>query len=100
MKLETISLQELQSQWPATDEGRLCARLLVRYGFTVMVETALGADCTGERAQAESGANKAIAKMVTDFGTLGAEPPAKASRKPLAQLHRFQNEQQPPTPET
>lgn len=104
MKLEKISLAELQALWPATDEGRLCARLLIQYGFTFLVDSSLGAQCTAERAQAESGAAKAVAKMIEDFGTLGAEAPAKKVRKPLAPLHRFQTEQQkqqqPPNPET
>lgn len=99
LKLETISIQELQAQWPASDEGRLCARLLQRYGFTVMVETALGAECTAERAQAESGANKAIAKMVSDFGTLGSEPSKIVPKKPMQRLHRFQSSEQQPNPE-
>lgn len=98
MTLETISLAELQDLWPKTDDGRMCARLLVRYGFTFMIESALGAQCTAERAQAESGASKAISKMVTDFGTLGLPTRERPKKTPMAQLHRF-SEQQPPSEE-
>ena len=88
-KIETLNLSELNELWPKSDDGRLCARLLQRYGFTLLVESAIGAAGTIERAQAETGASKAIAKIVKDFGSLTTEKPVATPRKPLAPLHRF-----------
>lgn len=93
-RLESISLTELQELWPKSDEGALCARLLQRYGFTLLVESSIGAGCA-ERAQAEAGATKALAKIVKDFGTLALDKPIPVSRKPLAQLKRFAVPAQP-----
>jgi hypothetical protein len=66
--------------------------------FTLLVASTIGADCTAERAQAESGASKALAKMVTDFGKLMTQTAPRAPKKTMAPLHRFQ-QQQPENPE-
>lgn len=86
--MDPLNEDELREQWPKDDSGALAARLLQRYLFTLATETALGADCL-ERAQAESAANKTIAKITKVFGKLLTPATAAAPRKPLAQLHRF-----------
>lgn len=98
-ELDAISLTELYELWPKGDEGKLCARLLCRYGFSMLVASAIGAECTEERAQAEAGASKALAKMLTDFGGLSRELPERAPKKPMQTLHRFEQKKSS-TPET
>lgn len=91
VNLEKISFADLADLWPKTDEGRLCSRLLVRYCFTYLVDSMAGATCSADLAQAESGAGKALAKMINDFGTLGTDAPSAPPKKPLQPLRRFQS---------
>lgn len=90
LPLEQISIDELREQWPKSDDGKLAARLLQRYGYSLLIESSLGAECTEDRAQAESAANKAIAKMVKDFAVLAVPIQERKPRKPMQPLHRFQ----------
>lgn len=90
--IQKITLEELQQQWPDSDQGRLCARLLQRYCFTFIIQACLEAECTEQRSQAESGATKAIAKMVCDFGTLVTPPKPPEAVTTMKQLNRFQNQ--------
>lgn len=98
-KFESITLAELRELWPDSADGKLCGRLLQRYGFSILVKTAQGSACSLNEAPAESGALKAIAKMVEDFGTLGTAPLPPEPRKPLPSLHRFQTEKPEDNPE-
>jgi len=86
---EPITLDEMRSLWPQTEDGRLCARLLNRFGVTKLIESALGGECTVERSQAEAGANKALAAACKDFLALSVPPTVKPDRKPMTKLHRF-----------
>lgn len=89
--LEKVTVEELRSAWPQNEEGKLCSRLLQRYVFSLLVESAADATCTLEAAASESGANKAFARMVRDFALLRSEATPKKERTALAPLHRFNN---------
>jgi hypothetical protein len=97
--LDAISIDELRSLWPHTEEGRLCARLVLRWGFTTLVESAYVADCNAVSAQAEAAANKAIAKMLKDFGTVTHTATPPEPRKPMAALNRFNQQPQQQQPQ-
>lgn len=91
-KLDELLLPELQEQWPNSEDGRLCSRLLQRYCYTILIKTALSADCGPMTAPAEAGAHKAIAKMAIDFGGLASPQPKREAPRKMQPLHRFQSE--------
>jgi hypothetical protein len=89
-KIREINRTELLEQWPRSDDGAMCARLLKRFVFTLLVETAAGANALPSSAQAESAGNKMLAMLVKDFGKLEVPVAPKPKRAPMAPLHRFQ----------
>ena len=99
-KIHSLSLSEFLDQWPKSDDGRLAGRLLQRYCYTLLVDSAIGNDCGPMTAQAESGAMKAIAKMTKDFASLAV--PGKEKKKPveLPTLNRFRDTEAPNKNET
>lgn len=99
-QLETLTLHEMREAWPRNEDGRMCARLLKRYGLTLLIESTAGAECTEHRAQAEAGASKAIARIVKDFGTLTVELSEAPVMTPLATLRKFQPKADQPKPTT
>lgn len=94
-KIERAGLKLLQEFWPKTEDGRLCARLLQRYMFTRLVDTARGAECNPITAPSEAGANKAHAQLVEDFSTLATEQPPAPTVTKLPTLHRHADTQKP-----
>jgi hypothetical protein len=98
VKLHTLTLSEMRELWPQSPEGKLCARLLQRWGFTVLIENAVNTDGGPMTASMECGMTKMAASMVRDFGTLGEELPEVQPRVALKPLNRFQKTENP-TPE-
>lgn len=99
---ELISLEEFHKSWPKDGSGKLCAKLLRSYVFSLLVETSIDSKCTSERAQAESATGKVLAKMSKNFSKLATgEAPAEVSPLKLKGLHRFSSDTpQPPTTKT
>lgn len=88
-RIQSLTLDELKGMWPKSEDGRMCARLLQRYCYALLVKSSAGAACTAERAQAEAGANKAVAKITDDFSELGFEAAPQEKPNGIRQLHRF-----------
>lgn len=97
--IQPLTLDELRTLWPKTEDGALCARLLQRFLYTLLTETAAGADCA-ERAQAEAAANKTIATITRSLALLTSPPKPPAARQGMKPLRRFQGDLSQPDPET
>lgn len=88
--IQPITEEELLDEWPKDESGRSAAELLQRFMIWTMANSALGAECTEQRAQAEAAANKVHANLMKIFSKITITPKKKEDRKPLPALNRFQ----------
>lgn len=95
--IHPITFEELRESWPKDASGLQTAELIQRYLITLATNTALGAECTADRAQAEAAVNKALARMYRDFSSITVTPENPPSRPQMKTLRRFDKPENPET---
>lgn len=88
-----IALKKFWEAWPKDPSGMRSRTLMLEYLGTLLVETSLGNTATTDRAQAEAGVGKVIARILEDVRGITAEkivPKKTTVGKPL---HRFAGDQ-------
>lgn len=94
---ETLTVAQLREAWPKDASGRRAAILMQRYLFSVSLHAARDSECK-DRAQAEAGANKIMAALLADVGTIVFVEEAK--EKPVLKMRRLHSMGGDPSPQT
>ncbi len=94
--IQPITEDEFLESWPKDDSGLAAAELLQRLMIWTLANSAMGAECTESRAQAEAAANKVHAKLLNVFSKITVTPKKKTERQPLPSLNRFKSEKPEP----
>lgn len=88
-----IALKKFWETWPKDPSGMRARTLMLEYLGTLLVDTSLGNHATAERAQAEAGVGKVLARILEDVRGITAEKVEPKKTTVGRPLHRFTGDQ-------
>ena len=98
--IQTIDEKELIEYWPKDESGRFAAELLQKFLIGLSMESAFGASCLEQRAQAEAAVNKVHANLFKVISKITIEKKEKKKGPSMPQLNRFKESDNNPTENT